>query len=140
MAELVQKRPGRFALVVVEGPHELERRRRLRLIERDAARAAAGSGCGRATLRSPLEPIPCASLWDRSLWGLTAWSSKHIVLNMKGKAERDEEERALHARALSQLGASKGGLARAAVLSAVQRREIARRAAAARWRKEVKES
>ncbi len=39
------------------------------------------------------------------------------------------------ASALSKLGASKGGEARAASLSAKKRTEIARKAAAARWRK-----
>jgi hypothetical protein len=41
--------------------------------------------------------------------------------------------RNLHAAALSQLGASKGGLARAARLTPKRRREIARAAARARW-------
>jgi hypothetical protein len=40
-----------------------------------------------------------------------------------------------HAVALSKLGASKGGNARAAKLTAEQRREIAKKAAAARWAK-----
>jgi hypothetical protein len=39
-----------------------------------------------------------------------------------------------HAQALSALGASKGGLARAQKLSAKQRTEIAKKAAQARWR------
>ena len=39
-----------------------------------------------------------------------------------------------HAVALSLLGARKGGLARAAKLSAKERREIARKAAKARWK------
>ena len=38
-----------------------------------------------------------------------------------------------HAQALAQLGASKGGKARAAKLTADERREIARKAAAKRW-------
>lgn len=38
-----------------------------------------------------------------------------------------------HAVALSKLGAAKGGNARAAKLTAEQRREIARKAAEARW-------
>jgi hypothetical protein len=38
-----------------------------------------------------------------------------------------------HAAALGKLGASKGGLARAAKLTAKKRKEIARRAAQARW-------
>jgi site-specific recombinase XerD len=40
-----------------------------------------------------------------------------------------------HAVALSRLGARKGGLARAAKLTAQERREIATKAALARWRK-----
>jgi len=40
-----------------------------------------------------------------------------------------------HAVALSRLGARKGGLARAAKLTAQERREIARKAAEARWGK-----
>ena len=45
-----------------------------------------------------------------------------------------------HAVALSRLGARKGGEARAATLSPEQRREIARKAARARWNKVKKES
>lgn len=40
-----------------------------------------------------------------------------------------------HAVALSRLGAKKGGLARAAKLTAAERREIAHKAAMARWSK-----
>jgi hypothetical protein len=40
-----------------------------------------------------------------------------------------------HAAALGRLGGLKGGPARAAALSAKQRREVARRAAQARWRR-----
>jgi hypothetical protein len=40
-----------------------------------------------------------------------------------------------HAVALSKLGASKGGKARAAKLGEAKRRAIAKKAAAARWRK-----
>jgi len=39
-----------------------------------------------------------------------------------------------HAVALARLGARKGGLARAAKLTAMERREIARKAAQARWK------
>lgn len=39
-----------------------------------------------------------------------------------------------HAVALARLGARKGGLARAASLTAEERREIARKAAQARWK------
>ena len=41
-----------------------------------------------------------------------------------------------HAVALARLGAKKGGLARAAKLTAAERSEIARKAAIARWQKE----
>jgi hypothetical protein len=43
-----------------------------------------------------------------------------------------------HAVALSRLGASKGGKARAEALTPKQRREIARKAAAARWARHKK--
>jgi len=46
-----------------------------------------------------------------------------------------EKKKNPHAVALSKLGAKKGGETRAAVLSAEQRREIAQRAARARWAK-----
>jgi hypothetical protein len=45
-----------------------------------------------------------------------------------------------HAIALSKLGAKKGGVARAAALSPERRREIAQRAAQARWAKAKKKN
>jgi hypothetical protein len=51
-----------------------------------------------------------------------------------------EKKKNPHAVALSRLGAKKGGEARAAVLSAEQRREIAQRAARARWAKTKKKT
>jgi hypothetical protein len=45
-----------------------------------------------------------------------------------------------HAQALSRLGASKGGKARAKNLSAKKRKEIAKKAAEARWAPSVRES
>jgi hypothetical protein len=47
----------------------------------------------------------------------------------------ERAERNLHAAALAQLGARRGGLARAANLTPKRRREIARAAALARWKK-----
>jgi hypothetical protein len=47
-------------------------------------------------------------------------------------------EKNVHAVALSKLGAQKGGKARAAALTAEQRREIARKASLARWAKQKK--
>ena len=49
-----------------------------------------------------------------------------------------EKKKNPHAVALSKLGAKKGGNARAAALSPAQRREIAQRAARARWEKTKK--
>ena len=49
-----------------------------------------------------------------------------------------EKKKNPHAVALSKLGARKGGKARAAALSPEQRREIAQRAARARWEKTKK--
>jgi hypothetical protein len=46
-----------------------------------------------------------------------------------------EKKKNPHALALSKLGAKKGGEARAAALSPEQRRDIAQRAARARWSK-----
>jgi hypothetical protein len=51
-----------------------------------------------------------------------------------------EKKKNPHAVALSRLGAKKGGEARAAALSAEQRREIAQGAARARWAKARKKT
>jgi hypothetical protein len=51
-----------------------------------------------------------------------------------------EKKKNPHAVALSRLGAKKGGQARAAALSAEQRRDIAQRAARARWAKATKKT
>jgi hypothetical protein len=51
-----------------------------------------------------------------------------------------EKKKNPHAVALSRLGAKKGGEARAAALSAEQRREIAQRAARVRWAKARKKT
>lgn len=52
-----------------------------------------------------------------------------------GDVLKPAEGKNLHAQALSALGASKGGKARAAALSKKRRSEIARQAAAKRWAK-----
>lgn len=52
-----------------------------------------------------------------------------------GEPLKPAEGKNPHAQALSALGASKGGKARAAKLSKKKRAEIARKAAAARWSK-----
>jgi hypothetical protein len=51
-----------------------------------------------------------------------------------------EKKKNPHAVALSRLGAKKGGEARAAALSAEQRREIAQGAARTRWAKAKKKT
>ncbi len=50
-----------------------------------------------------------------------------------GDVLKPVEGKNIHAQALSALGASKGGKARAAKLTAKRRRDIARKAAAKRW-------
>lgn len=64
-----------------------------------------------------------------------AW---HIAQQATGALPADEvkpDTRNPAAVALSKLGASKGGLARAAALSPAKRRSIAKKAVAARWAK-----
>jgi len=61
-----------------------------------------------------------------------------IVQEATGQAQRTAElpdTRNQAALALSRLGASKGGLARAAALSPARRRAIAKKAVQARWNK-----
>lgn len=57
-----------------------------------------------------------------------------VVEQAIGDVLKPAEGKNPHAQALSALGASKGGLARAQKLSAKQRTEIAKKAAQARWR------
>jgi hypothetical protein len=52
-----------------------------------------------------------------------------------GDVLKSAEGKNVHAQALSALGASKGGIARAKNLSVKRRKEIARKAAAKRWGK-----
>ena len=64
---------------------------------------------------------------------LTSYPGKHIVWLVKRKKNP-------HAVALAKLGAQKGGRARAASLTPEERKEIARRAAQARWGKKGRET
>jgi hypothetical protein len=59
----------------------------------------------------------------------------HAVQKASGEVSKPTAAKNVHAQALSALGASKGGLARAAKLSERQRRAIAKKAAAKRWGK-----
>jgi hypothetical protein len=62
--------------------------------------------------------------------------AKDIIDKITGNAPPDPPDtRNPHAVALSKLGASKGGKARSEALTAKKRREIAKKAAKARWRK-----
>jgi hypothetical protein len=61
--------------------------------------------------------------------------AKYILDVLTGETEKIEPPpKNPHAQALSKLGASKGGKARAASLSATKRKSIAKKAAAARWK------
>jgi hypothetical protein len=60
--------------------------------------------------------------------------AKYILDVTTGESEKIEPpKKNPHAQALSKLGASKGGKARASVLSAKKRKSIAQKAAQARW-------
>jgi len=62
--------------------------------------------------------------------------AKYILEVTTGETEKIEPpEKNPHAQALSKLGASKGGKARAKSLSAKKRKAIAKKAAEARWGK-----
>lgn len=56
-----------------------------------------------------------------------------VVAEATGQAPDPDQGKNPHAVALGKLGGTKGGPARAEKLSASRRREIARKAAAARW-------
>jgi hypothetical protein len=58
-----------------------------------------------------------------------------VVEEATGDVLKPVEGKNVHAQALSALGASKGGKARAAKLSAKRRRQIAAQAAKTRWEK-----
>jgi hypothetical protein len=62
--------------------------------------------------------------------------AKYILDVSTGEAEKIEPpKKNPHAQALSKLGASKGGQARALQLSAKRRKQIAKKAAKSRWQK-----
>jgi hypothetical protein len=62
-----------------------------------------------------------------------AQNALRVVEEAIGEILKPVEGKNLHAQALSALGASKGGKARANNLSAGKRKEIAKKAARARW-------
>jgi len=82
---------------------------------------------------------------DRSLWAshsyrlakIPANAAEHVRVQQEATGQVPEEspsDKNPHAVALGRLGGQKGGKARAKKLTAEQRREIARKAAQARWR------
>jgi hypothetical protein len=60
--------------------------------------------------------------------------AKDIIDIATGEAPDPPDKRNPHAVALSKLGASKGGIARAIALSARERKRIAKKAAKTRWK------
>jgi hypothetical protein len=64
-----------------------------------------------------------------------AQNALRVIEEATGEVLKPAEGKNPHAQALSALGASKGGKARAKALSPKRRRTIARKAAAARWRR-----
>lgn len=65
--------------------------------------------------------------------------AKYVLDVTTGEAEKIEKpKKNEHAQALAALGASKGGNARAANLTAAKRKSIAKKAAKARWSKTAK--
>ncbi|HCG02337.1 MAG TPA: hypothetical protein DEV93_17570 [Chloroflexi bacterium] len=82
----------------------------------------------RASKKTPRDiNQPAASIVEQA----TSDEPEHA--DLEGPVSTDTPPKNPHAQALSKLGASKGGKARAAKLSAEERREIAKRAAAKRW-------
>jgi len=66
--------------------------------------------------------------------GLLPGPARALCFGVEGLRAMDTDRpKNPHAQALAQLGASKGGLARAAALSPATRKRIAKRAARARW-------
>jgi hypothetical protein len=63
-----------------------------------------------------------------------AQNALRVVEEAIGEILKPAEHKNPHAQALSALGASKGGKARAASLSEKKRKEIARKAAIKRWK------
>lgn len=64
-----------------------------------------------------------------------AQNALHVFEEAIGDVLKPARGKNIHAQALSALGASKGGKARAAKLSSRRRKEIAQKAAAKRWAK-----
>jgi hypothetical protein len=69
---------------------------------------------------------------------LNLLAKKIVDLATEGEAPPPPDEKNPHAVALGRLGGQKGGKARAEKLTPEERKEIARKAAKARWEKKTK--
>jgi hypothetical protein len=69
---------------------------------------------------------------------LSLLAKKIVDLVIEGEPAEEPSEKNPHAVALGRLGCKKGGKARADKLTLVQRSEISRKAAKARWEKKTK--
>ena len=69
---------------------------------------------------------------------LSLLAKKIVEIATEGEPAEEPSDKNPHAVALGRLGGNKGGKARAAKLSPEERKEIARKAARARWGKKSK--
>ncbi|MBM4275338.1 MAG: hypothetical protein FJ134_12885 [Deltaproteobacteria bacterium] len=69
---------------------------------------------------------------------LSLLAKKLVEIATEGEPAEEPSDKNPHAVALGRLGGKKGGKARAAKLSPEERKEIARKAARARWEKKPK--
>jgi hypothetical protein len=70
---------------------------------------------------------------------LNLLAKKIVEIATEGEPAEEPSSKNIHAVELGRLGGKKGGKARAAKLSPEERKEIARKAAKARWEKKLKE-
>ena len=68
---------------------------------------------------------------------LSLLAKKIVEIATEGEPPEEPSNKNPHAVALGRLGGKKGGKARAAKLTSEERKEIARRAAKARWEKKL---
>jgi hypothetical protein len=69
---------------------------------------------------------------------LSLLAKKIVDIATEGEPSEEPSDKNPHAVALGRLGGKKGGKARAEKLTAEERKEIARKAAKARWKKKSK--
>jgi hypothetical protein len=69
---------------------------------------------------------------------LSFLAKKIVYISTEGESPEEPSDKNPHAVALGRLGGKKGGKARAEKLTPAERKEIARKAAKARWEKKTK--